>query len=397
LGKRGYFVVKSAVSLFSGCGGFDEGFTTGGFRVVEAHDLDPVAIGTYNANHTPVGHVTDLSNCSIDLPKADIVIAGPPCQGFSTIGNLRRDDERNSLLMSACRIVAKHRPKLLILENVMGLTTSRNVHLLEAAIAILSDHGYFVEMVSIKAEDLGVAQRRRRILVFARRGKKPFNVTIPTTRQKTVFDAIHKLKQPFSDRPKLLALNSRSRLIAEKIGPGQKLCNVRESAAAVHTWDVPEVFGAVSQAERKVLQTLLRLRRTERARAFGDADPVSIQRIKFAIGSRSEALLRALCTKGYVRRVGAKYDLVHTFNGNYRRLSWDAPSPTVDTHFGDPRLFLHPDEHRGLSVLEAAALQGFDAGFRWPESGKAAFRLIGNAVPPPISKAVAIVARSLMS
>jgi len=222
-------------------------------------------------------------------------------------------------------------------------------------------------------------------------------VTIPTTKQKTVFDALHKLNESISTRPALLPRNSKARLIAERIGPGQKLCNVRESAAAVHTWDIPKAFGAVSHAERELLQNLLRLRRSERERAFGDADPVSFQRISSVVGPRSEALLRVLCKKGYIRRVGARYDLAHTFNGTYRRLSWHAPSPTVDTHFGEPRLFLHPEEHRGLSVLEAAALQGFEAGFEWPESRTAAFRLIGNAVPPPISKAVASVARSLLS
>ena len=139
------------------------------------------------------------------------------------------------------------------------------------------------------------------------------------------------------------------------------------------------------------------MRRTERERDFGDADPVSMQRIKAVIGVRSDAILRALCKKEYVRRVGSKFDLSHTFNGNYRRLRWDAPSPTVDTHFGDPRLFLHPDEHRGLSVAEAAALQGFNVGFKWPESQRSAYRLIGNAVPPPISKVVAAIARGLLS
>lgn len=390
-------MVRSAVSLFSGCGGFDVGFTTRGFRVVEAHDIDPVAISTYNANHRPVGFVTDLSKHAINISNADIIIAGPPCQGFSTIGSLRGDDARNSLLESACRIIVKRRPKVAILENVMGLTTSRNKAVLEAAIAVLSENGYFVETVLIRAEDHGVAQRRRRILIFARRGKKPFNVSLPiATARTTVFDVLHRLAQPASSQPKPLPRNSKARLIAERIGPGQKLCNVRESAAAVHTWDIPEVFGRVSKIEREMLQVLLRLRRSERKRSFGDADPVPFRRISVAFGSHSDAILRSLCEKGYVRRVGAKFDLAHTFNGTYRRLSWDAPSPTVDTHFGEPRLFLHPDEHRGMSVFEAAALQGFDADFEWPESSTAAFRLIGNAVPPPISRAVASVAGSLM-
>ena len=191
---------------------------------------------------------------------------------------------------------------------------------------------------------------------------------IPTARQRTVFDVLHKLNEPFSTRPEPLPQNSKARLIAEKIGPGQKLCNVRESAAAVHTWDIPKVFGFVSQLERKLLQTLLRLRRSERKRSFGYADPVSFRRINSVVGPRSEALLSSSLQERVCSTSRVQLYLAHTFNGTYRRLCWNAPSPTVDTHFGEPRLFLHPDEHRGLSVSEAAALQGFDAGFEWPES-----------------------------
>ena len=390
-------MVNSVVSLFSGCGGFDAGFSKGAFEVVEAHDVDCVAVDTYNANHAPVCRVTDLRTCSLKLPAADVIIAGPPCQGFSTIGNLKRDDERNALLMSACNIVGRRKPKLFILENVMGLATARNHHLLLAAINALTDYGYFVEMVSVRAEDLGLPQRRRRLLLFARRGKKPFNIKLPLNAgTPTVFDALSALKGPLAADSLILAPNSKARLIAEKIKPGQKLCNVRESPAAVHTWDIPEVFGFVSADERRLLNTLLRLRRTERERDYGDADPVPIRRLRAAIGARTEEMVRALCHKGYIRRVGRRYDLVHTFNGNYRRLRWDEPSPTVDTHFGDPRLFLHPEKHRGMSVGEAAALQGFAPKFIWPTSRSAAFRLIGNAVPPPISKAVSAMARDLL-
>jgi DNA (cytosine-5)-methyltransferase 1 len=388
---------KSVVSLFSGCGGFDAGFNLNGFNVVEAHDFNPVAIEVYNANHRPVGRITDLSNDSIDFSSADVLIAGPPCQGFSTIGTLKPDDKRNLLLLSACRIARKLKPQLVVLESVMGLGTVRNKHLLDSAAACLSDAGYFVHVISIKAEELGLPQRRRRLLVFALRGTRPFNVTMPTRKSKTVFDAIFNLNQPALNRPPLLALNSKARLIAERIRQGQKLCNVRHSSATVHTWDVPEVFGVVSSQERRILLTLLRLRRTDRERRFGDADPVSAKRISSAMGSCSTEILRALCRKGYVRRIGSKYDFVHTFNGTYRRVRWDGPSPTVDTHFGDSRLFLHPNEHRGFSVAEAAALQGFGAAFKWPQSRAAAFRLIGNAVPPPISGIVAQACRGLMS
>jgi DNA (cytosine-5)-methyltransferase 1 len=113
---------NSTVSLFAGCGGFDAGFAGSGFVIAEAHDIDPIAISTYNANHNPVGRITDLRReHDIKLSAADVVIGGPPCQGFSTIGNLKRDDERNALLMAGCRIALRLRPKMIVLENVMGL------------------------------------------------------------------------------------------------------------------------------------------------------------------------------------------------------------------------------------------------------------------------------------
>jgi DNA (cytosine-5)-methyltransferase 1 len=294
-------------------------------------------------------------------------------------------------------MIARRRPKLIMIENVMGLLTSRNRSVLEAALSTLSDAGYFVDVVSVNGEQLGLAQRRRRVIIFGRLGKAPFSVKLPVSPRKTVREALKSAGKASGTGSQLLPLRSKARLIAEKIKPGQKLCNVRESAAAVHTWDIPEVFGVTSKAERELLLSMLRLRRTERERSFGDADPVSLKRINDSIGPNATKLLRSLSEKGYVKRIGQKFDLAHTFNGTYRRLAWNDISPTVDTHFGSARLFLHPEEHRGLSIPEAAALQGFDPDFEWPESKASAYRLIGNAVPPPISRAIAKVARGLLS
>ena len=90
--------------------------------------------------------------------------------------------------------------------------------------------------------------------------------------------------------------------------------------------------------------------------------------------------------------MGAFYDLTNAFNGKFRRLKWDQPAPTVDTRFGQPRYFLHPDEDRGFSVREAARIQGFPDAYKFPSSDSIAFRLIGNAVPPPMANAIALFA-----
>src|SRR5258708_3791391 len=92
-----------------------------------------------------------------------------------------------------------------------------------------------------------------------------------------------------------------------------------------------------------------------------------------------------LIAKNYIRRVGDCFDLVHTFNGKFRRLRWDQPSLTVDTRFSSPRYFLHPEEQRGFTIREAARIQGFPDDFIFFGESKAQIRHIGNAVPPPVA------------
>jgi DNA (cytosine-5)-methyltransferase 1 len=101
-----------------------------------------------------------------------------------------------------------------------------------------------------------------------------------------------------------------------------------------------------------------------------------------------DAELRALIELGYLREIDDYVDITHTYNGKFRRLAWDNVSPTVDTHFGNASLFLHPDEHRPLSAREAARIQGFSDSFGLTGSRTQKFRLIGNAVPPPMAERI---------
>jgi DNA (cytosine-5)-methyltransferase 1 len=181
--------------------------------------------------------------------------------------------------------------------------------------------------------------------------------------------------------------------IAARIGSGQKLTNSRGGESAVHTWNIPEVFGRTNAAERGVLEHVLKTRRTERRRTFGDADPVNRRQLtnKFSVQEVS-SLLR----KGYLKDMGRYVDLTHTFNGKYRRQQISMPSRTVDTRYGDPQLFLHPTESRPFTVREAARVQGFPDEFVFSGSTRQQFRMIGNAVPPPVGSAVARLAKSLL-
>ena len=103
-----------------------------------------------------------------------------------------------------------------------------------------------------------------------------------------------------------------------------------------------------------------------------------------------------LIEANYLRSIDGRVELRHTYNGKYRRLSWEEASPTVDTHFGRPSLFLHPDQDRGLSVREAARIQGFADAYRLPVRRAEAFEIIGNAVPPPMAGRLAAFIREAL-
>jgi DNA (cytosine-5)-methyltransferase 1 len=163
--------------------------------------------------------------------------------------------------------------------------------------------------------------------------------------------------------------------------PGQKLCNVRASERAVPTWSIPEVFGRTTKIERDVLSVLVRLRRRARLRDFGDADPVDSARLSDELGLNIAPQLTRLVEKNYLKRVGHLVDFKHTFNGKYRRLRWDHPSSTADTSFGTARSFLHPSQHRALTLREAARIQGFPDSFRFFGAVSDQFRMIGK---PPL-------------
>ena len=321
----------------------------------------------------------------------DVVVAGPPCQGFSTLGKRIVDDPRNSLLLRAADIALSLRPKVIVIENVLGALAGDHKRFWKRAAAAFRRAGYGVSDFVVDARAFGVAQTRRRAVLMARAGGTEIRLETQISRTKTLRDVL-----PHIDVPSGQYLSGDTLLIAQEIAPGQKLCNVRGGNRAVPTWSIPSVFGRTSARERVLLETIRSLRRRLRSREYGDADPVSYKTLAAAIGQSARVDLDALMAKGYVRRVGEAFDLTHTFNGKFRRLSWDEPAPTVDTRFGSPRYFLHPTEHRGFTVAEAAAVQSFPDDFRFVGPLGAQYRMIGNAVPPKVGEGLALTARSYL-
>lgn len=390
------------LSLFSGCGGLDLGFVNAGFRCAGAFDTDAEALAVHEANIQSRIFEWDLSSGKLPdgMPKVEVILAGSPCQGFSTIGKRRLDDLRNELLIATGKIAVQAKPEVVIVENVPAVEFGSHKKYWNALVEILQGAGYMCKTLRLAASDFGVAQMRQRLFLVATASRVPANISLKPAGNKVLKDILSDLVLPgytFSNHePQPLKKGTHHFQIAKRIKQGQKLCNVRVSDRAVHTWNIPEVFGKVTSAERTVLNTVLRLRRRERIREFGDADPVLPNAVQQAVGFETKDVIESLIKKNYLRKVGARIDLRHTFNGKYRRLAWDAWSFTVDTRFGSPKNFLHPELQRGLTVREAARIQGFPDTFKFSGSIHQQFKFVGNAVPPPMAQALGVEVMKLL-
>ena len=388
--------IPNFYSLFSGCGGLDLGFVQAGFVPRLSVDQDANALAVHSAHLACPVQKLDLAASDPSIPQSariDVLLAGSPCQGFSTLGQRRVDDPRNSLLLVASRLAAKHRPKVVVAENVLGALSGEHRLYWEALHTSMRSLGYKTKDFHINSVDFGVAQNRRRVVMIAWRTPALEVPDLERALPVTLRDVLSIADGVANHNPTELAIDSKHRKIAERIGPGQKLTNARGGELAIHTWDIPEVFGRTNKAQREVLNTVLRLRRQARRRDFGDADPVSTKVLASMFGLD---ILAQLVQKGYLRQYPKFHDLTNTFNGKYRRLEMDGVSRTVDTRFGDCTSVLHPTEHRSFTVREAARIQGFSDHMEFFGTVQEQFRMIGNAVPPPMAFAIAKSVRHLL-
>lgn len=163
----------SVLSLFTGGGGLDIGLEMAGLNTVACVDNDPESCKTLRHNR-PEWKVFegDIRNFEPE-GNFDLVVGGPPCQGFSTAGKGNPDDPRNFLWREYFRIVEKIRPLALLLENVAGMANKKNSHHLEEFIAHLEQLGYSVTYGILNAADFGVPQERKRLILLAGLGWKP--------------------------------------------------------------------------------------------------------------------------------------------------------------------------------------------------------------------------------
>ncbi len=155
------------LSLFSGCGGLDLGLEQAGFKTLVCVDNDPEACKTLRYNRPDWSVFEGDIRQFKPAGQFDVVVGGPPCQGFSTAGKGNPDDPRNFLWQEYFRIVETVRPHALLLENVAGMANRKNEHHLQPFIQQLGRLGYDVTLGLLDAADFGVPQHRKRLIVLA--------------------------------------------------------------------------------------------------------------------------------------------------------------------------------------------------------------------------------------
>ena len=415
----------------------DLGFDQAGFEILRSIDNDPAATAVHAHNFggsTQTADVTtaDFNQWKADLGPVDIVLGGFPCQGFSKAGPKRANDPRNSLYQAMQEAVRILEPSFFVAENVEGLAQNFGGQYLQLIQDDFRDVGYEVSLNLIDAIGYGVPQHRRRIFfvgerldstssvfkwpdplysIVVRNGETRHARAMASSLHGIMQDGLLGLNDPLMISEVIPDLRSMDTQVADHkiglnwpksygfiikaIGPGQKLCNVRHGPESVRTWDIPEAFGHVTEEERIILETIARNRRHKRYGTIPNGNPLPVTIIEKLTGLRNiEPVLNDLCRRKFAKKKNDGYDLLGAmFNsGFYKRPEWNAPSPTVLTNFGNPRYFLHPIEDRPFSLREAARLQGFPDDFEFLSSGISladGYRLVGNAVPPPLAKALA--------
>ncbi len=193
----------TAISLFAGAGGLDMGFERAGFKTIWANDFEVDACKTHENWSTAKVICSDIAKVdTADIPDADIMLGGFPCQGFSLSGPRKIDDSRNALYKHYVRIVKAKKPMMFVGENVKGLLTMGGGSIIEAIIEDFSKCGYNVFYELLNAKDYEVPEDRERVIIVGFRkdlGIQGFNFPPPRSYRVTMREALKNIPEPTPD------------------------------------------------------------------------------------------------------------------------------------------------------------------------------------------------------
>lgn len=362
----------NVIDLFAGVGGFSTGLINAGFKILYANEIDNQIANSYKLNHKDTIVInSDISNfisllekenVNLQKTKINLIVGGPPCQGFSMAGKRIRksntfiDDPRNYLFKEYFKIIQKFEPEFFIFENVQGILSMNNGDIFKEILNIFSDNknfkneGYYLQYKVFNASDYGVPQNRKRLILIGSKYKfdieNSINSTISKLRNKdlflkkwSIYDAISDLhfknvNQYCEYQGYLIKHQS---LYQKYLKRNSKIINN-------HT---------IPHHSEKVLDRIKRLKQGENWQSLKE-----------------------------------KEEIKSVHSGAYGRMKWDDISVTITTRFDTPSAgkFIHPVENRNITIREAARLQSFPDDFIFYGNKTSICKQIGNAVPPLLAE-----------
>lgn len=336
------------IDLFCGAGGMSYGFVDkkfcGAFECVAAVDNDKASIQTHAANIPGPSFAMTIDDWLRDheVPIADVVIGGPPCQGFSLLNKNRTGDERRALWEPFLEVVQRSDASVFVMENVAELFRSPE---LEAIRQKADEMGFDTNAEILNTANYGAAQTRRRTIVLGWH------------------------RDRFSAPPIFPPLATHSEPGRHSNLPRWR--TVRDAIADLPAPTKTEIEGRGTLA--------LHVRRNPTAKSVARYKAVPKGGNRFDLQKNAPEITPAC----WVRKTSGGTDL-------FGRLWWDRPSVTIRTEFFKPEKgrYLHPEQHRPITHREAARLMGFPDDFDFCGTKVEIARQIGNAVPPPFAAAL---------
>jgi len=377
------------LDLFAGCGGLATGFAMAStrhgprFECVGAIDNWAAACEAFSLNHHVRATCDAVSERSVGdmlykVGDVDMIVGGPPCQGFSTSGNRAIDDPRNGLVRAYFAAVAMAKPRAFLMENVSGFTTFQDGAIMREVMELSCELGYRPHPGIVLASLCGVPQRRRRfILVGLREGSFKFPNQGKACEDNSLFGS---LRPDLNDVPRLL--------VDQRASDGMEPWSFDDATSDLAVIEAGETSSQYAYEPRNAYQVWAR-------RGAPDLleDHVACNHRDSFVEMMSHVPQGRSAMDPEIRKNMPRHLRPKSgFPNSYARIRADEPSPTITRNFTTPSSAncIHPWRNRSLTLREGARCQSFPDRYRFSGSHGDRRLMIGNAVPPLLARALGI-------